>query len=158
MVPKEIVKEVNKELFHQNKNQYFLTLFVAVLNLKTGIVNYCNAAHTTSLILKENGSIQELAKTHGLPLGLYKDKEYTDSETKLSANDVLILYTDGITEMINSTGELFGENNFKEEIKKLKGNSPNEIITKIEKHLEEYRKGVKQSDDYSIVALKYLPN
>jgi phosphoserine phosphatase RsbU/P len=154
---KDIVKEMNKELFYKNHNQYFLTLFVAVLDLKTGQLNYCNAAHTTSMILKEDGSIVELGETHGLPLGLYKNREYEGSISKLSLNDMLILYTDGINETIDSEGLLFGENRLKEELQKHKGKLASEVINYLEESLREFRKEAKQIDDYSIVVLKYLP-
>ena len=154
---RNIVKKLNRELFSKNHNQYFLTLFVGVIELSTGLLNYCNAAHTTSFLLKENGTLSEVNGTHGLPLGLYNDREYSGSQTELAANDMLILYTDGVTETINKDGLHFGEKRLKKELISLKGNTPAEIVSSIEGSLKNFRGSLSQIDDYSIVVIKYVP-
>jgi len=158
MIPKVIVSLLNNELCKKNQNQFFLTLFLGIFDLDTGILNYCNAAHTTSFILSGNGDINELNEAHGLPLGLYPEKTFRDSTVRLSENDILILYTDGITETMDSDGFLLGETRFKENIGRFAGANPNEIITKIEKSLTIFRDGAPLTDDLSMVVLKYRPS
>ncbi len=81
--PEKIVFSVNNELTTANQHQFFLTLFLGVLNVKTGVLKYCNAAHTSTVILKSNSAIVELSQSHGLPLGLYPDKIYGEASLQL---------------------------------------------------------------------------
>ena len=154
---KNIVNKANLELYTNNQHQFFLTLFLAVLNTKTGVLNYCNAAHTSTFILKSNGNIVELDQSHGLPLGLYPDKKYFDSKIEIENGDTLILYTDGVTEIQDANNFLFGEERFKENVSHLAGQKPLEIAGRIEKSLDVFRGEANQSDDISLLILKYTP-
>jgi sigma-B regulation protein RsbU (phosphoserine phosphatase) len=154
---KNIVNKANKELFTNNFHQFFLTLFLGVLNLKTGILNYCNAAHTSTILLKNNGETEELGQSHGLPLGLYPDKEYSDSKIKIEKGDTLILFTDGITELQDHQQNMFGIERFKETVRKCSHYPLPEMADKIQQSLEEFRGEVKQIDDISLLILRYEP-
>ncbi len=153
---KSIVNKANKELYTNNQHQFFLTLFLGVLNLKTHTLSYCNAAHTTALLLKPNGEIRELEHSHGLPLGLYPDKEYSESKIKIDKCDTLILYTDGVTELQDSNKFHFGIERFKENLNHLAECQPKEIAQKIEKSLEIFKGEAEQSDDISIMVIRYF--
>lgn len=154
---KNIVNKANIELYTNNQHQFFLTLFLGVLNIKTGVLNYCNAAHTSTFILKSNGSIVELDQSHGLPLGLYPDKQYNDSKIEIEHGDTLILYTDGVTELQDENNFLFGEERFKENVSHLAGHNPEEIAKRIEKSLNIFKEKAPQTDDISLLILKYFP-
>lgn len=152
---KNIVSKANTELFTNNHHQFFLTLFVGVLNVKSGILTYCNAAHTPALILKKDGNIQEMGFSHGLPLGLYADRNYTDKRIKVEKGDIIILYTDGITEQRNEQNEQLGLEGFKNFIKQAATDSSKEFIKSIEKKFEEYRGEIKQTDDITLFVISY---
>ena len=152
---KNIVKKANNELYTSNQHQFFLTLFVGVLNVKSGILNYCNAAHTTTLIKKENGSIVELGFSHGLPLGLYPDKNYYDRKIQIQKGDLIILYTDGITEQRNPENEQLGIEGFKNFIGQTKTDSPEKFVKEIEEKFEEFRGDTKQTDDITLFVIRY---
>ena len=156
MFPKKIVSEINNELCNKNQNQFFLTLFLGIFDIKSGCLDYCNAAHTSSKILKEDGSILELENAHGLPLGLYSEKKYNDSTVKLSKNDTLVIYTDGIIDQRDQDGEHFGEIRLKNNLERLKGTEPENLINRMEKSLDIFKGKAHQNDDISLVVLKYL--
>ena len=153
----QVASEINDELVEKNQNQFFLTMFVGILNIKTGVLNYCNAAHTTSKILRANGVIEELSVAHGLPLGLYAGRAYHESFTKLEDSDFLILYTDGVTDAVNEYDTHFGEERFRDSLKGLRHLPPIEIVTSLEQSINQFRKETKLSDDLSMVVLKYKP-
>lgn len=153
----QIVKEINEELADKNQNQFFLTLFVGILNVKTGVLNYCNAAHTSTKILRNGDDLEELSDTHGLPLGLYSGREYQDSSTKLEINDTLILYTDGVTDLVDEYDNHYGEGRFKESLKGLREYSPGDIIIRIDANLDQFRGETPIPDDISMVVLKFQP-
>ncbi|HYQ57467.1 MAG TPA: SpoIIE family protein phosphatase [Draconibacterium sp.] len=152
-----IVRKANEVLCTTNQHQFFLTLFLGVFNIKTGVLEYCNAAHTPGYILKPNGELIELDQSHGLPLGLYQDKKYNSAQIKLDNNDSLILYTDGVTELQNEDNVHYGKDQFEENLRSLAGYQPNELVKRIEKSLEIYRGKSKQSDDIAILVFNYKP-
>lgn len=152
---KAIVTKANEELFTNNMHQFFLTLFLGILNVKTGILTYCNAAHNTTYILREDGTLDKLTDTHGLPLGLYRDKLYRDGTYLLEKGDTIILYTDGVTELQDENKLQFGHERFMKNLKSLKGLEPKEIVEKIEKSLDLFSGDSPRNDDVSILVLKY---
>lgn len=150
-----LVERINDELYSNNIHQFFLTLFLGILNIRTGVLTYCNAAHTASFILKTDGSIDTLTDAHGLPLGLYRGKGYEQGHYKMTKGDSLILYTDGVTELENENGEHYGQLRFKENLLSLNGLSPKEMIYRIEASLQQFLGTATQNDDICILIFKY---
>ncbi len=150
-----IVKRANKELCTTNQHQFFLTLFLGVLNVKTGILQYCNAAHTPAYILSNSGKIKELAQSHGLPLGLYPDKSYNSAKIQLEKGDTLVLYTDGVTEMLNENNFQYSNKQLIENLKSLAGQSPKEMVERLDKSFKMYMGHAQQSDDITLLIFQY---
>jgi len=153
--PGKIITGTNNELFTANQHQFFLTLFVGVFNLKTGVLKYCNAAHTATLILNSKGEINELNSSHGMPLGLYPNREYEESIVSIEPGTSLILYSDGVTEMQDSDKMHFGNERFYQILGAQKNLKPKEVIEGIEKELELFKGKMKQADDVTIMVLQY---
>lgn len=151
----EIVEHVNNELYTTNQHQFFLTLFLGIIDLKTGVLQYCNAAHTITYILKSNGEIVELEQSHGMPLGIYPNKNFNNSKLKLDVGDTLILYTDGVTEMQNENQKHFGNNELKKTLRKLSGYQPEELVGYLENKLELFKGNAIQNDDITLMAINY---
>lgn len=154
---KTIVEETSKELYTSNKHQFFLTLFLGILNVKTGEIDYCNAAHTAGYIIKKNGKLIKLSDSHGLPLGLYPDKSYGESSVHIEAEDSIVVYTDGVTELQDKNSKQYGPHQLEENLQTLAGLNPKEMVEKIDKSLKVFIGEAKQSDDISILILKYKP-
>ncbi len=154
---KNIVRKSNVELCTSNRHLYFLTLFLGVLNVKTGVLNFCNAAHYYPLILKQGGKVTELKLSHGLPLGLYPNKDYKDAKMILDPGDIIVLYTDGVTEVHNVQGKQFGTDRLKEGLKKMAGLSPEEIVKELNNQLETFQGEQQQHDDICLLVIKYMP-
>ncbi|WP_319502802.1 SpoIIE family protein phosphatase [uncultured Draconibacterium sp.] len=157
LMPKanKIVEKVNKELCTSNHHQFFLTLFLGVLNVKTGILEYCNAAHTPGYVLTNGGKVKELAQSHGLPLGLYPDKSYGSAKIQLNKEDTLVLYTDGVTEMLNENNVQYSNRQLVENLKSLTGSSPKEMIERLEKSFKMYMGHAQQADDITMLIFNY---
>jgi sigma-B regulation protein RsbU (phosphoserine phosphatase) len=153
--PGKIISGTNNELFTANQHQFFLTLFVGVFNLKTGVLKYCNAAHTATLILNSKGEINELNSSHGMPLGLYPNREYEESMVSIEPGSSLILYSDGVTEMQDSDKKHFGNERFYQILGAQKNLKPKEVIEGIEQELELFKGKMKQADDVTIMVLQY---
>ena len=154
-MPGLIVEKANNELYTVNQHQFFLTLFCGVINLKTGILEYCNAAHTSALILQTNGEINELEQAHGMPLGLYPNKSYGNSKYKLKSGDSIVLYSDGVTEQQDVNNNRFSIEVFYSVLYKIADQKPKELINEVDINLELFRGEVKQTDDITMMVLKY---
>ncbi len=152
--PEKIVTNANNELYTNNQHQFFLTLFAGVLNVKTGVLLYSNAAHTASLIVTASGEITELIQTHGMPLGLYPNRTYIQSEALLNPGDSIVLYSDGVTEMQNEDKMHFGNERFFEVLRENATLYPEKLIDEIENSLADFRGMAKQSDDVTIMVIK----
>lgn len=153
--PGKIVYVANNELYTVNQHQFFLTLFCGVLNLKTGTLKYCNAAHTSTLIVNTKGEVAELEQSHGLPLGLYQNKEYEESTVILKPGDSIILYSDGVTELLDENKQHLGNERFFQMLSNSKPLKPKTIIKEIENNLDLFKGTINQSDDITIMALQF---
>ena len=153
---KEIITRVNRELSDRNANQYFLTLFLGVLDLTTGIMDYCNAAHNFPYILHPDGSIHALSKSHGLPLGIYANKTYRSSSVQLSFGDVIIFYTDGVINSRDSSGIHYGIEKLENNILSLIDLNAQEVVSNLLTNISIYEGENRQSDDITLMALKFL--
>ena len=153
---KGIVSSVNKELSERNSNQYFVTLFLGILDISTGIMDYCNAAHNYPYILHADGSLHTLSKSHGLPLGIYKDKIYKSNTVELQSGDLIILYTDGVINSSDGNNKHYGTEKLEKNIQNLTDLSAEEVVSRLLESIVIYEGENHQADDISIMAIKYL--
>lgn len=153
---KEIIEGINNELGDRNPNQYFLTLFIGILDISTGIMDYCNAAHDYPYILHPDGTVQTLSKSHGIPLGIYKNKIYKSNTVELQYGDLILFYTDGVINSRNSAGTHYGIEKLKSNIQRLTDLSAKEVVNNILQDIMTYEDESHQSDDISLMALKFL--
>jgi serine phosphatase RsbU (regulator of sigma subunit) len=105
--PESIVAGVNRDICLTAPAVPLASLFLAKLDPITGMVKYCSAGHPPALLLRANGELERLSQG-GLLLGVVPSAAYVSGCFELSAGDVLMVYSDGIIESINSSGEEFG--------------------------------------------------
>jgi len=152
----EIVSRVNEELSMRNSNQYFVTLFLGILDISTGIMDYCNAAHNFPYILRADGSLQTLSKSHGLPLGIYKNKTYKSSTIDLHFNDMIIMYTDGVINSKDSSNQHYGTDRLENNILNLNDIEAEEAANRLLKSILIYESDENQADDVTLLILRFL--
>lgn len=116
----EAVKNANNYLTKNNNGGMFVTAWIGIINTKTGIGKYINAGHLPPIIKHANGTIELLENDPNLFMGSFEDTEYDSHLFKLKKGDALILYTDGVTDALNSKNEPFGTENLKKVIQKSK--------------------------------------
>ena len=152
--PAAIVSEMNKALTEQNSENMFLTLFLGVLDCKTGRLEYCNAGHNAP-VLKTGGQWQMADVMANLPLGIEADFEYKAQTTQMTYNDLLFLYTDGLTEAENANHELYGEQRMLQCLSAMNVTRPRDIIERLQDSVEVFVDGAPQSDDLTMLAVRY---
>ena len=108
MSPAEALNTANDELCAENPEGMFATVFAAVLDKYTGELRYANAGHTRPVIIK-SGKAEIMKPDEGMALGLFKDAGIIDEVLMLDKGDGIFLYTDGVTEAVNSSKEFYGE-------------------------------------------------
>jgi sigma-B regulation protein RsbU (phosphoserine phosphatase) len=152
---RNIVDVVNKALSKENSNQHFLTLFLGILNVETGILDYCNAAHNYPFLLRKNRELMQLEHTHGLPIGLYSSKNYKSHSLALSKGDLLFLYTDGVTDCKNPDGEMYGMERLSKFMAQPKEPDPKTMVDDLMKELMDFKGESEQADDISLMAVQF---
>lgn len=125
------------------------------MDLKTGVLKYCNAGHTTTLIIKSNKEIVELAQPQGMPLGLYPNRKYGESMVRLDPGDSVVLFSDGVTEQQNKNRKHFGMSRICKLLKKNTELNSEELVDRIDKRINKYKGTAEQSDDITVLVLKY---
>ena len=106
--PGDVLREVNNLLFEDNETEMFVTVLYAEYNPDTGEFVYASGGHDPPLLLKADGSSTNLPLTGGIALGLLSDLEYRQNSVFLEPGDTVVLYTDGVSEAMDSTEEQFG--------------------------------------------------
>jgi sigma-B regulation protein RsbU (phosphoserine phosphatase) len=153
---KEIVSRVNNELSDRNSNQYFVTLFIGIIDVRSGIMDYCNAAHNYPYLLHPDGTIHTISQSHGLPLGIYKDKTYKSDFIKLESGDLIILYTDGVINSRDNKNLHFGTERLQMNVQNLMNLTAEEATLRLLKSILQHEGTEPQADDITIMIFRYL--
>lgn len=157
--PSEIMEKVNKSLNENNDEMMFITGFFSILNLVTGELTYANAGHNAPLLYRaETEEYEYLIEDADLVLAIMEDTTYREHRLFLNPGDKLFLYTDGVTEAVNTEGGLYGEEHLKEvmnrqEMRELSGEA---LINTLNQDIREFADGAGQADDITMVVVSYL--
>jgi len=154
--PEKILERVNKEIFAENDSCMFITVFCGILNTENGEVRYTNAGHNSPLIIQRNGEVKFIKGTGGTVVGVIEGAVFGRGKLTLVPDDVIYLYTDGVNEAFNENGEQFSEERLRDIIYVHRDDSAEKLVKNTLKEVKDYSKGVDQSDDITIMALKYF--
>jgi len=150
--PAQAVAEANRLIYETSDSGMFVTLFYAILDPATGKLTYANAGHNPPMLLR-GGAIAELGGK-GIALGATDDTTPEEKDLVLNAGDIILFYTDGVTEANGLGGELYGEERLRTTLNRLAGSSAMEIVEGIKKDVLEFTKGEVQFDDITLMVLK----
>ncbi len=149
----ETISAVNNYLADNIPPNRFVTLFFAELDPESGAVSFLNAGHNPPLIVHAAGTVEQLA-SGGLPLGIRVDADYREGRTHLQAGDVLVIYSDGVTEAASPSGEEFGATRLYEVVSRNVEASAAGIRDRIESALTKFSQGTQAADDITLVIVK----
>ena len=153
--PDEILFLLNRELCRGNESCMFVTVFCAILDIRTGEVEYSNGGHNLPYFVS-HAETRPLRNTGGMALGFTEDVTYRSEKIMLRAGDGLFLYTDGVTEAMDEGENQFSEPRLEEFLQQANGSSATEIIRGAVDQVRRHSAGAPQSDDITILALKFL--
>ncbi len=149
----DTISAVNRYLADNIPPNRFITLFYAELDPDSGAVSFLNAGHNPPLIVHSAGTVEQLA-SGGLPLGIKRDADYREGRTQLQQGDVLVIYSDGVTEATSPSGEEFGATRLYEVVARNVDASAAGIRDRIESALTKFSQGTRAVDDITLVIVK----
>jgi sigma-B regulation protein RsbU (phosphoserine phosphatase) len=147
------ISAVNRYLAENIPSNRFVTLFYAELDPASGALSFLNAGHNPPLIVHAAGTVEQLA-SGGLPLGIKADADYREGRTHLQMGDVLVIYSDGVTEAASPNGEEFGPTRLYEVVSRNVDASAAGIRDRIESALTKFSQGTQAADDITLVIVK----
>ncbi|MEM1411854.1 MAG: SpoIIE family protein phosphatase [Pseudomonadota bacterium] len=154
VAPERVLERVNLALCEDNELCMFVTLLAGMLDLESGKLRLASAGHEHPFHLDSKGSIKHRELDNGPPLGIDDTANYSGADFTLAKGDLLVCYTDGITEARNPAGELFGE----AQLEVILGRAPraraSDIVFAVHEAVERYADGAEQADDLTLLVLR----
>lgn len=154
--PAATLKAVNEQLCDGNDSCVFITTFFGVLDLRSGAFLYSNAGHNPPRLLRADGSLEVVAPTDNLVLGIDDGEAYANAEVQFHPGDALILYTDGVTEAEDAGEEEYGDHRFDQMLAAAGSTDASAIIDAIVSAVREFAGEANQSDDITCVVSRFL--
>lgn len=154
--PSEILEFVNNRICGNNQAEMFVTVWLGILDIKTGKVIASNAGHEYPAICHKGGEFEVLKDKHSFILGGMENMKYRQYEFTLNKGDSIFVYTDGVTEAHNENEELFGENRMTEALNIAPDAKPEEIISCVKSEVEKFVGNAERFDDITMLCLKYM--
>jgi serine phosphatase RsbU (regulator of sigma subunit)/DNA-binding NarL/FixJ family response regulator len=152
--PDLVLSATNRRILMDTRAELFVTVFYAILDPVAGRLAYCNAGHNPPFLLntQNKGPVQALSRT-GLPLGVFEDTAWTQDVVEIAPGDVLLLYTDGITEAQDRQGAFFSEKRLLEVAQANLGRSAQDIQDALITQVREFSGDAPQSDDITLMVV-----
>ena len=154
--PGDVLFRANNDLCHENESGMFCTLFYGIMNTETGEVTYANAGHNPPYLITNSGEPVQIESTGGIALGVMEEMEFESATFTISKGDSIFLYTDGVNEAMNEADEEYSYERLEDYLKE---NSTGSITDMVDRNLESVKKfagTAPQSDDITVLALRYL--
>lgn len=151
-----VLNRVNEDLSLDNPSMMFVTLFLGILNIHTGELEYCNGGHNPPYLLRKNGDIEALEMTGGMALGVMEDFSYQSKKARMEPGDSIFLYTDGVTEATNREEKLFSEERLERDLAELYQKPIHALVDAVMVRIKAFAEGMPQADDITMMVLRYF--
>jgi len=150
--PNRVLRRLDRVLHRDTAIEHFVTLFYGILDTANSTFRYANAGHNPPFRLRDRRAA--FLRRSGIVLGVTGESVYQNGHAGLQRGDVLVLYTDGITEARDLRGRLFGERRLVDVVRRSAAGTAAEIIGAVRDQVREFSKGVTQRDDQTLVVIK----
>lgn len=151
----DAVTRANKLICADSADHMFVTLFLCKLDPQSGLLTHVNAGHNPPLLFQAAGKEwRELDESSGMVLGVFEDAPYVQHETRLNAGDVLVIYTDGVTDAINASEVMFGRERLMAVLHDAQDEDAAGVANALERALDDYTAGRELFDDMTYVIIK----
>ena len=154
----ECLDEVNRLLCKASVNSMFVTILYGILNHKTGDIDFTNAGHNPTYVLRDNGTVENVKQHTNFVAGGIEGFKYQNDSTHLDPGDAIVLYTDGVTEAFNEKNEAFGDDGLVDSLSELYHEDSKTIIEELHNDLNEFIGETTQFDDITMLVIKRKKN
>jgi phosphoserine phosphatase RsbU/P len=152
--PASALTIVNNELSADNDSCMFITAFCGILNIRSGHFTFANAGHNPPLVILPDGNAKFVRTKPGPALGALQNIRYLNMDVAFENGEMLILYTDGVTEAMNGASEMFGEQGLLDTSVKFSRESAQNLVKRIVEAVYAHANGADQSDDITLLAVR----
>lgn len=151
----EAVQTANSLLCKDNVENMFITLWVACIDVKSGVGKYANCGHVPPIIKHKNGTVERITNNPDLMMGVFEDAKYTCHPIRVSKGDTFVIFTDGLTDAVNKDGKCFGEERVIDAVRNL---SAEEIDTSdyLIQQVDEFVGDTEQFDDMTSIRVHFF--
>ena len=153
--PAEILEKTNEAICANNSMEMFVTVWVGVLEISTGILTAANAGHEYPTVRKAGGGFEIFKDKHGFVIGGMEDMVYKEYSLTLSPGDKVFVYTDGVPEAVNMQQELYGTDRMLEALNKDPEASPEIILKNVRQAVDLFAQEAEQFDDLTMLCVEY---
>lgn len=153
--PEQVFTTANRMLCDSNDAGLFVTAWIGILDLETGVLKYANAGHNPPLIKKSGGQFEYLRSRSGFVLAGLETTKYKQSEMVLNPGDRIFLYTDGVTEATNGENQLYGEDRLETFLNEYQSETAQEILVHLQNDIDGFVKEAPQFDDITMLMFDY---
>ena len=154
--PKEVLIDINRRMYQELDKSWFVTMTLALFDLETNTLKFCRAGHMPVLVTS-NGTVQQY-RTQGLGVGLEKgivfESSLVEEEINLKHGQIFAFFTDGVTEAMNESNELFGEENLNAILSNKTGVRSVDIVNEVWSSIKTFRGTAEVNDDMTMVVVK----
>lgn len=151
----DILTHANDELCQNNEAGMFVTAWMGIIDLKTGLVSFSNAGHNPPLVRKKNGSFAYLRSKPGFVLAGMEGVRYRKNEVQLEPGDVIYIYTDGVTEATDANSKLYGEERLEVKLNSLHTADVEALCRGVKSDIEAFVGEAPQFDDITMLCFSY---
>ncbi len=154
--PDLALNAANHRILQDTDSDLFVTVFLAILDPDSGTLSYANAGHNPPLLLRASGRVELLGQT-GIPLGMFPGEPWQRSRRQMAVGDVLLLYTDGVTEAQRRDRQMFGRKRLLQAAETRRGRRAEAIEEGLMADLERFMRDSPQYDDIALMVVKRAP-
>lgn len=151
-----VLQRVNELILSDNRSPLFLSALHALLDVRTGVLNYASAGHNLPLCLRQAAGTVEELPAQGYLLGAFRDVSFSEQETVLHEGDALVMYTDGVSDARDAEGHFFGEERLKSAVAAAGDCSAEEIVQAIVTAVGSFTGSVPQADDMTVLVARRI--
>ena len=155
--PARIADAVSRELCQNNEERMFVTMFLGILDTRTGMLSYINAGHPTPHLLRASGVVEQVDGIPEVPLAVRLGKVYQDRTVILQPGDAIFVYSDGVIEAINAAQEFYGNDRLESDLRVASNVTPEEIVRAVKLHVDAFTGEAAKADDVTMLALRWQP-
>lgn len=152
----DAIQDANMMIAEDTRSGMFVTLFYGIFNARTHNLTYVNAGHNPPLLFRGLKQYEELRGT-GMALGVLEDSRFEEKTVQLNPGDMLLIYTDGVTEAINAQDEQYGIERLMAAVQSMPGRSATEVLDTIIDQVNQFSGQAPQYDDITLMVLRVIP-